>query len=195
MQLSTTFADIPKPDNNPTKEGYTFKGWRAETDIVKDSDVFNEDTDFYPVFEENAPTEYTLRFFLQTEHGYYVWKTDKVKAGNSYTLPTRDEVNPLRFETTYGATYEFLRWTKKGSAAYLDAVITPTSDMDFYAEYREIHFYTVTLLNDDNSVITTEKVESSNYFTYDSTPTSKVNAEDKYFGYWKRTEGTSGNNY
>lgn len=195
MQLSTTFADIPKPDSNPTKEGYTFKGWRAETDIVKDSDVFNEDTDFYPVFEENAPTEYTLRFFLQTEHGNYVWKTDKVKAGDSYTLPTRDEVNPLRFETTDGKTYEFLRWTKKGSAAYLDAVITPTSDMDFYADYREIHFYTVTLLNDDNSVITTQKVESSNYFTYDSKPTSNVNAEDKYFGYWKRTEGTSGNNY
>ena len=194
MQLSTTFADIPKPDSNPTKEGYTFKGWRAETDIVKDSDVFSEDTDFYPVFEENAPTEYTLRFILQNADGNYVWKTDKVKAGNSYTLPTRDEINPLRFETTDGKTYEFLRWTKKGSAAYLDAVITPTSDMDFYAEYREIHFYTVTLLNDDNSVITTEKVESSNYFTYDSTPTSKVNAEDKYFGYWKRTEGTSGSN-
>lgn len=194
MQLSTTFADIPKPDSNPTKEGYTFKGWRAETDIVKDSDVFNEDTDFYPVFEENAPTEYTLRFFLQTEHGNYVWKTDKVKAGDSYTLPTRDEVNPLRFETTDDKTYEFLRWTKKGSAAYLDAVITPTSDMDFYADYREIHFYTVTLLNDDNTVITTQKVESSNYFTYDSKPTSKVNAEDKYFGHWKRTEGTSGSN-
>ena len=194
MQLSTTFADIPKPDSNPTKEGYTFKGWKAETDIVKDSDVFNEDTDFYPVFEENAPTEYTLRFFLQNADGNYVWKTDKVKAGDSYTLPTRDEINPLRFETTDGKTYEFLRWTKKGSAAYLDAVITPTSDMDFYADYREIHFYTVTLLNDDDSVITTEKVESSNYFTYDSTPTSKVNAEDKYFGYWKRTEGTSGSN-
>ena len=194
MQLSTTFADIPKPDSNPTKDGYTFKGWRAESDIVKDTDVFSEDTDFYPVFEENAPTEYTLRFFLQNADGNYVWKTDKVKAGDSYTLPTRDEINPLRFETTDGKTYEFLRWTKKGSAAYLDAVITPTSDMDFYADYREIHFYTVTLLNDDDSVITTEKVESSNYFTYDSTPTSKVNAEDKYFGYWKRTEGTSGSN-
>lgn len=126
MQLSTTFADIPKPDSNPTKEGYTFKGWRAETDIVKDSDVFNKNTDFYPVFEENAPEKVTARFI-----DYDDTELDSKEVAKGTTLgditftPSRDEDDNF--------TYTFKAWTVNNNEVDNSYVIN--EDTTFKATY------------------------------------------------------------
>ena len=116
MQLSTTFADIPKPDSNPTKDGYTFKGWRAESDIVKDTDVFSEDTDFYAVFEENAPEKVTARFIDYDDTELDSKEVTKgTTLGDITFIPSRQEDDEF--------TYTFKAWTVDNNEVTDDYVI------------------------------------------------------------------------
>lgn len=145
MQLSTIFAAIPKPDSNPTKDGYTFKGWRAESDIVKDTDVFSEDTDFYAVFEENAPEKVTARFI-----DYDDTELDSKEVTKGTTLgditftPSRNEDDEF--------TYTFKAWTVDNNEVTDDYVIN--EDTTFKATYTATPKQTTPVEPDPDITIT-----------------------------------------
>lgn len=145
MQLSTTFADIPKPDSNPTKDGYTFKGWRAESDIVKDTDVFSEDTDFYPVFEENAPEKVTARFIDYDDTELDSKEVTKgTTLGDITFIPSRQEDDNF--------TYTFKAWTVDNNEVTDDYVIN--EDTTFKATYTATPKQTTPVEPDPDVTIT-----------------------------------------
>lgn len=145
MQLSTTFADISKPDSNPTKDGYTFKGWRAESDIVKDTDVFSEDTDFYPVFEENAPEKVTARFIDYDDTELDSKEVTKgTTLGDITFIPSRQEDDNF--------TYTFKAWTVDNNEVTDDYVIN--EDTTFKATYTATPKQTTPVEPDPDVTIT-----------------------------------------
>ena len=155
----------------PTKEStaqynYSFNGWDAEIVKVNGEAIYNA------TFTETL-REYTITW---KDYNGNILSTESVKYG---LIPSTD--NPTR-ESTAQYDYSFNGWTPN--------VVTVSGDATYIATYTEtFREYTITWLDDDNTVIGTSNVKYGTSPVYpNSNPTKASTAEFDYtFKGWTPT--------
>ena len=140
--------------SDPTLDGKHFEGWYKEADCINSFDFNEEITGPITLFAKwvDAPVQkYAVTFVYNNGTENVVVN---INEGNKVAKPS----NPTK-EATVSKTFTFDDW-------YLDETTkfdfeTPiTADTTIYAKYIEAaREYTITWLNDDNSVIDTTVVE------------------------------------
>lgn len=97
-----TFGDVKKPAD-PTKAGYTFKGWKLKDsdqmleDIASDN-VLTADMTFVPVWEENKAPAKTYRIVVENGTVNGSASTAEVDAGETVTLKPGEAPDGMSFQ-------------------------------------------------------------------------------------------------
>ena len=97
-----TFGDVKKPAD-PTKAGYTFKGWKLKDsdkmfeDITSDT-VLNAGMTFVPVWEENKAPAKTYRIVVENGTVNGNTNTAEVDAGEPVTLKPGEAPDGMSFQ-------------------------------------------------------------------------------------------------
>lgn len=103
-------AVVPKPESNPTRDGYTFKGWYKDGDGQEAWD-----------FEKDAVTEETVI--------YAVWTKIPTPGDDNYEYHVW-----IRYGSRHGDIYASRRYAEKGETVTL----TIDPDSDYQLEWLEI---------------------------------------------------------
>ncbi len=185
-------ASIPALNmpNNPTREGYTFRGWSTKPNANDASDAnfssntpVTSDTTVYAVFEKIQPVQYDLTFmnddaWLAT---YYVEQGKKLDANRMPATPTK-------------AGYTFLGWstTKNASAPDFSADTPVTTDTTVYAVFKATTVereYNVVFSSDD-ALLKTVYVKAHAAVSEANMPTTPTKDGYKFLG-WSTSKDAS----
>ena len=165
---SGDFATLP---NNPTKTGYTFKGWSLSQngELVENINSISvtSNTTYYAIFEIN---NYVVTF----NDGTSIVSTQNVSYNNNLILP--DE--PVK------EGYTFKGWAENENGPVVDLErYKVTNNITFYAVY-EINSYTV------NFIVENENYDTQivNYNNYATTPVAPTKTDYTFKG-WSLTDG------
>ena len=153
-QLITSGGKATLPID-PTKEGYTFKGWSLSENssiIEVSSQSITTNTTFYAVFEINS---YTVNF----KNGTETISTQSVDYNNYATLPEDPEKE--------GYTFKGWSLSENGSIIEVNSQSIITNTI-FYAVF-EINSYIVNFKN-GTETISTQSVDYNNYATLPEDP-------------------------
>ena len=145
----------PLPSEDPTREGYAFKGWDVVTPFTP-----TEDTDIYGKWERDT---FTVTFYNYA--GGTVISTQKVKKGQAAVAP----VEPTR------TGYTFNSWDKSFDNITEDTVVNGTWD---------IIKLTVTFTDGQGNILKTQEVNYGGSATAPANPTRteyNFNGWDKSF--------------
>ena len=145
----------PLPSEDPTREGYAFKGWDVVTPFTP-----TEDTDIYGKWERDT---FTVTFYNYA--GGTVINTQKVKKGQAAVAP----VEPTR------TGYTFNSWDKSFDNITEDTVVNGTWD---------IIKLTVTFTDGQGNILKTQEVNYGSSATAPASPTRteyNFNGWDKSF--------------
>ena len=145
----------PLPSEDPTREGYAFKGWDVVTPFTP-----TEDTDIYGKWERDT---FTVTFYNYA--GGTVINTQKVKKGQAAVAP----VEPTR------TGYTFNSWDKSFDNITEDTVVNGTWD---------IIKLTVTFTDGQGNILKTQEVNYGGSATAPASPTRteyNFNGWDKSF--------------
>ena len=145
----------PLPSEDPTREGYAFKGWDVVTPFTP-----TEDTDIYGKWERDT---FTVTFYNYA--GGTVISTQKVKKGQAAVAP----VEPTR------TGYTFNSWDKSFDNITEDTVVNGTWD---------IIKLTVTFTDGPGNILKTQEVNYGGSATAPANPTRteyNFNGWDKSF--------------
>ena len=102
LSAGDTFSDVEKPAN-PTKAGYTFKGWKRKDsdqmfeDIASDT-VLTAGMTFVPVWEENKAPAKTYRIVVENGTVNGSASTAEVDAGETVTLKPGEAPDGMCFQ-------------------------------------------------------------------------------------------------
>ncbi|MCQ2520377.1 MAG: InlB B-repeat-containing protein [Lachnospiraceae bacterium] len=168
------------PDKNPMKRGYVFVGWsHKENGPVVDLNAPNEEITrdgivFYAVFKKAAET-YTVNWSVNGE----IAETDTEVAENS--VPSFDGSTPTKEDA------DFLGWstTEGGTVVDLSTEVV-TSDVTYYAVFKDYVFYTVNWSINGEIAETDEKVLEETAPSFEGNTPFKADAD--FIG-WSTTEG------
>ena len=145
------YGHKPTKPANPTRTGYTFTGWSNNPDSAPTGD-----TVYTAQYQINS---YTIRFL---DYNGTVLKTQSVNYGSTPTPPS----NPSR------TGYSFTGWSPSITAA--------TQNRDYTAQYT-INSFTVTFLDGNGGVFSTQTVS---YGGYASAPSSNPTKTGYIFTGW-----------
>ena len=142
----------------PTKTGYTFKGWSLSEDgnvVNVNSQIITSNTTFYAIFEIN---NYVVTF----KDGTNIVSTLNISYNNNLILP--DE--PAK------EGYTFKGWAENENGPVVDLEgYKVSNNVTFYAVY-EINSYTVNFVV-ENEDYNTQIINYGNYATIPTTPTKQ----------------------
>lgn len=163
---------IVKPDDDPAKTGYTFKGWAktAGGDVVDDLGTVPVDgITFYAVFEGNDNISYTVKkFYMNTTGDGWLEPVDDVRTGTAGETVTIDFAN----EATEGFTIDETNSTKS-------AVISGNGDTVLVIYY-----------NRNKVSVTINGVTEDKYYEEEIETPETPKAEDGYtFNQWVDEDG------
>ena len=104
---------------DPTKNGYTFKGWYLDKECTKEAILseIKSNCSVYAGWEKNAEIKYYTVTFMNDNT---VWRTIRVASGSSIDEP----------ESPQKAGYVFSQWIGKTERVF--------SDLTLYAEFKKI---------------------------------------------------------
>ena len=182
---------ITLPTTNPTRSGYTFKGWAttssATTPNVTSSTVPTGDVTYYAVWQIQSVdpvTEYTIQF---VDRGN-VLKTITGPTGTQVTKPS----NPSR------SGYTFKGWNTTQNVGIGGTVITSigTQNITYHAQW-EITQYTVTYhSNGGNSTPASQTVNAGETVTLASAISRNADSSYTYeFSHWNTNSSNTGISY
>lgn len=146
MVDDTVYKTIPVSENttvtkpaNPTKAGFVFKEWQLNGSTFNFSTKITGETTLTALFEEKK----TFIVTFDSDGGSAVKSQEVTDKATKPANPTK-------------AGYTFVKWQLNGKD--YDFNKTVTADIKLKAVWEKTK-YTVTFNNDDNTVITTQKVE------------------------------------
>lgn len=124
-------------DDYEEQEGYTFKGWSMNGELIDQTTCVNSDVTLTAVWEPPATVDYTINYF--TEYGTApTSKTVTVLEGESYTL-TEDDLPKLE---VLGYTFTGWYYDEKGeNIAQLSDIISQS--INLYAVCEKLPDYTI----------------------------------------------------
>ena len=155
-------GQIPTPPANPTRAAdakytYTFSGWSPSVKAA------TEDRDYVATYTSTARS-YTITF--KNDDGT-VLRTQTLTYGETPTPPA----DPVK--TGSGTTYTFSGWSP--------TVAKVTGDATYVAQYTEgPRQYTITFVNDDGTVLSTQILNQGEMPTAPAAPTKAATASNTY---------------
>ena len=164
--------DVPE---NPSKDGYTFKGW-AETEGGETVNVgavsVTSNLRFYAVFEEKVPEKktFTVKFMVDGR----TYDSQEVVEGESITMPA----DPSK------TGHKFVGWSKTSGGSVTDVVVKPTANATYYAVFEEIKKFTVTFYANGKVYKTVSVVDGDTAFA-----PANPSVDGYTFKGWSKTEG------
>ena len=170
-------ADLPTLE----ADGYTFKGWYLNGELVEGNYPINSDVTLTAMWEANAPAtvDYTITYV--TAHGTAPnAKTVTVNEGESYVLTAAD-LPTLKINYNYG--YAFTGWTADG-ATILSVGDTISADTVLTAVWRDnpFVFYDTDIGTAPANKFVTANEDGSYTFTEADLPT--LEADGYIFNGW-----------
>ena len=163
-----THNEVPVCENVPTKVGHTLEWNPAIAAVTKD-------TTYVATWLEEPPTEYEVTFF--DYNGTTVLQQGDVAVGALPTPPADPAGKPASASGEF--TYVFDHWSPA-----LEEV-SATSIKSYTAVYREEAVtYTITFLNEDNSVIESHEYAYGETPVCSATPTIPATAQYSYTFAW-----------
>ena len=134
--------NTPDTPANPSKEGYTFKGWsKSEGGAIVTIGYFRvtSDTKFYAVFEKKAEEKkyFTVSFYADNK----LHDDVEVEQGGTVSTPAA----PSK------AGYTFKGWSKTNGGSVVNvSTVTITANTSFYAVFERT-YYTVNFIVDGST--------------------------------------------
>lgn len=127
--------DSPDVPENPSKDGYIFKGWaeREGGETVNVGAVtVTSNLKYYAVFEEKVPEKknFTVKFIVDGRN----YDSQVVVEGESISMPK----DPSKID------YNFVGWSKTNGGEVTEVVMKPTANATYYAVFEEIKKFNVT---------------------------------------------------
>ena len=173
-------AEISLPATNPTKTGWSFKGWKAADDTLYTTAVpvmGTADVSYKAYYEINT---YTVTWDYNGDDANTADKVDTIVYGQPVAKPS----NPIK------TGYNFLGWMGSDGILYAvgqDVPAMGAGNVTYTAEWG-IQSYTVTWLNEDGK--TTFDSGVYDYMEAVSKPATNPTKTGWTFTGWKAADGT-----
>ena len=149
---------------NPTKEGYTFKGWSKDRTTVIDDDVITSDTTYFAVYEKDPVVTPTIKIIFVDDDETTVLLNENVYAlGISFKDLTKPADPTKASDEDY--TYQFKGWRVKGETDLVDTNRTFNTDTTLVAVYEKtpvIKMVKVNFIDEDSTPLCDEKTVVKN---------------------------------
>ena len=153
---------------NPTKDGYTFKGWYNGELLVDGTNGFNEDTTLIGKFNINS---YTYKFIVDG----VVVKEETAVYNSLIEFPE----NPVK-ESTQEISYSFKEWDNEVTVLLKDEVFNAVFE-------SSTNKYTYKFVDEDGTVLKEETLEYGSAISYPANPEKESTKEYTYtFNGWDK---------